>query len=245
VVSYGCYGCYGGYGGSCYGGGCYGCYGGAVSYGCYGGAVSYGCSGSFGGYGCAGFGDSYGGYGCYGCSGGGVIIGSHQGGTHHPMVVSGHQSTGVYAVAPKLPVQTMIAQRAQTPVVTPLANLDKAGAREVVKQSPKKSENGGNNESLVSHATTNEKVAEIVVHLPADAKLYVDNVHCPLTSAKRTFKTPELEPGKKYFYILRAEVVENGQTVSESLRVFLTPGQQVQAEFTKWTPATRTVSAAR
>jgi uncharacterized protein (TIGR03000 family) len=144
-----------------------------------------------------------------------------------------------------MPVQTMIAQRTQTPSLTPLATVAKVDTREVVKQNPKKSDIGGNNESFVSH-TVNEKVAEIVVHLPADAKLYVDNVACPLTSAKRTFKTPELEPGKKYFYILRAEVVQNGQTVSESLRVFLTPGQQVQAEFTKLTtPATRTVSVER
>src|SRR5262249_35192024 len=49
--------------------------------------------------------------------------------------------------------------------------------------------------------------ARITVKLPADARLFVDDVACPLTSAERTFDTPRLEAGRRYFYNMRAELV--------------------------------------
>jgi uncharacterized protein (TIGR03000 family) len=73
--------------------------------------------------------------------------------------------------------------------------------------------------------------ATVVVHLPADAKLYVDNVACPLTSATRSFNTPGLEPGRKYFYTLKAEVVRDGKPAAESRRVLLSAGKRVDVDF--------------
>jgi uncharacterized protein (TIGR03000 family) len=75
---------------------------------------------------------------------------------------------------------------------------------------------------------------------PPEANLYVDNSLCPLTSDVRSFNTPRLEPGKKYYYTMRAEVVQNGQTVVQSQRVTMTAGQQVNVDFgnvtsTAWT----------
>jgi uncharacterized protein (TIGR03000 family) len=74
-------------------------------------------------------------------------------------------------------------------------------------------------------------VARITVRLPAEAKLFVDNTQCPLTSGTRIFSTPKLEAGKKYFYVLRAEAVQNGQTVVQSQRITMTAGQQVNVNF--------------
>ncbi len=70
--------------------------------------------------------------------------------------------------------------------------------------------------------------------------MFVDNTPCPLTSETRTFASPKLEPGKKYYYTMRAELVQNGQTVTQSQRVLLTAGQQVNVNFgnvnsTAWT----------
>jgi len=75
-------------------------------------------------------------------------------------------------------------------------------------------------------------VAHVTVRLPADAQLYVDGVLCTLSpSPVRSFDTPKLEFGHKYSYTLKAEVVRNGNTRSESQRVLLEPGKDVNVEF--------------
>jgi uncharacterized protein (TIGR03000 family) len=73
--------------------------------------------------------------------------------------------------------------------------------------------------------------ATVVVKLPARAKLYVDNVFCPLTSAKRTFRTPRLERGRRYYYTLRVETVRNGQPVRQTRKVYLEAGKRVVVDF--------------
>ena len=59
----------------------------------------------------------------------------------------------------------------------------------------------------------------------------MDNVLCPLASDTRAFNTPRLEPGRQYFYNLRAEVTRDGQTVSQNRRILLSAGQQVEVDF--------------
>jgi uncharacterized protein (TIGR03000 family) len=78
--------------------------------------------------------------------------------------------------------------------------------------------------------------ARITVRLPADAKLYVDQVFCPLTSETRTFDTPTLEGGREYYYTLRAEVTRDGQRRQETQRVTVAPGRRVTVEFRNFTP---------
>jgi uncharacterized protein (TIGR03000 family) len=73
--------------------------------------------------------------------------------------------------------------------------------------------------------------ARIVVKLPAEARLYVDNVLCPLTSATRSFTTPELDAGQKYYYTLKAEVVRGGETRTVRKRVIVEAGKEVMVEF--------------
>jgi uncharacterized protein (TIGR03000 family) len=73
--------------------------------------------------------------------------------------------------------------------------------------------------------------ARVTVQLPADARLLVDGVACPLTSSTRSFETPALDPGRKYFYTLTAEVVRDGRPVSDSRRVQLQAGKEVKVDF--------------
>jgi uncharacterized protein (TIGR03000 family) len=73
--------------------------------------------------------------------------------------------------------------------------------------------------------------AKVTVELPSDAKLYVDDVACPLTSATRSFQTPKLDPGQKYAYTLRAEVVRDGKTVAKVRKVEMYAGSSVSVKF--------------
>src|SRR5260370_38656283 len=51
-----------------------------------------------------------------------------------------------------------------------------------------------------SMADPTDAPARIPVKLPSDARLFVDDVACPLNSAERAFGRPRLEPGRRYFY---------------------------------------------
>jgi uncharacterized protein (TIGR03000 family) len=79
--------------------------------------------------------------------------------------------------------------------------------------------------------TEGRDVARVTVKLPSDARLYVDNIVCPLTSDTRTFNTPELDVGRSYFYTLKAEVVRDGEKLTRSTRVVVEAGKDVTVEF--------------
>lgn len=80
--------------------------------------------------------------------------------------------------------------------------------------------------------------ARLTVRLPGNAKLWVDDAFCPLTSEVRSFNTPKLQPGRQYYYTLRMEVERDGQTLSLSRRVFLTSGRAVSVDMNDLTTAT-------
>jgi uncharacterized protein (TIGR03000 family) len=73
--------------------------------------------------------------------------------------------------------------------------------------------------------------ASLIVELPADAKLYVDNQLTKASSERRVFNSPPLEEGQTYYYILRAEVIRDGKTLSETKRVLLHARDVVRASF--------------
>jgi uncharacterized protein (TIGR03000 family) len=75
--------------------------------------------------------------------------------------------------------------------------------------------------------------ARLIVELPADAKLYIDDRLMQTPSASRSFRTPELEQGQTYFYDLKTEYVRDGKTVKESRRVILHAGEVVRTKFTE------------
>jgi uncharacterized protein (TIGR03000 family) len=86
--------------------------------------------------------------------------------------------------------------------------------------------------------------AKLIVELPTDAKLYIDDQPMKTPSGRRVFNTPPLQPGQTYYYILRAEVVRDGQRKVSEQRIIIRPGQEARATFANLeVPATTTVQA--
>jgi len=71
-------------------------------------------------------------------------------------------------------------------------------------------------------------VATLVVNLPADARLTIDDYVAQSVSASRTFNSPALEQGKDFHYTLKAEVVRDGQTLSVVKEVTVRAGEVSQ-----------------
>jgi uncharacterized protein (TIGR03000 family) len=84
--------------------------------------------------------------------------------------------------------------------------------------------------------------AQVVVELPTDARLFVDGNPVKAGAAKRTFNTPPLEQGQAYYYMFRAAVVRDGQTLEETTRVIVRAGEVARASFPTLETSTATAS---
>jgi uncharacterized protein (TIGR03000 family) len=197
--------------------GCHGysyCHGYSSCHGCFGGW--FGCHGYHGCHGCHGCWGGYAGYACYGssfygCTGccGGVVA--------YPYVgCCGCCGGAVYVPPVVAPV-----------VAVPYASIPSYSAPVIA-----------NANLRADGYDAKPQAARITVSLPSNARLWVDNVKCPLVSGQRSFKTPALNPGTEYFYTLRMEADRDGQTVSENRRVFVAAGRSVNVDFNA--PATVT-----
>jgi uncharacterized protein (TIGR03000 family) len=69
------------------------------------------------------------------------------------------------------------------------------------------------------------RAATLVVTLPQDAKVFVDDHLTTSTSAERVFTTPTLEDGKDYHYTLKIQVVRDGQTQTVTRNVTVHGGE--------------------
>lgn len=81
-------------------------------------------------------------------------------------------------------------------------------------------------------------VARVTVQVPSAAKLYVDDVLFPALGSSRSFDTPSLEAGRQYYYVLRAELEENGQLRKLSREVILEAGKRASVDFAELAPVT-------
>ena len=256
----GCYGWQGGYGcQGCYGG-CQGCSGG-WGYQCSGYQGCYGCSGCQGCYGCQGggyqgwgYGLSYGNLspqaayamygtngpyqaysiygsqmyqgcvgsnaGCYGCYGGWSCFGT-------PIVVT----PAIPTRRIDLPSENLVPPKE---VLTPPKEIKEEKKLEKIEDKKEEKKNDGGNKKDPLKLEVLNKVggwATIVMQVPADAKVFIDDQPMTATSTRRVYQTPILEEGETYFYDIRVEVVRAGKTLAESRRVTLTPGQRLAANF--------------
>ncbi len=186
-------------------------------HGCYGCAGCFGCYGCYGGcYGC--YGGCYGCYGgCYGCYGGcyGACYGAaYSFGACHGCYGSCYGCMGCAGAV----------------VVTPAAKPP---------ADPKKDD-----QKNADQARSRSNRAQLTVELPADAKLFVDDQATKASQqTSRTFSTPALDLGVDYYYILRAEMVRDGKTVSETKRVIVRAGAETKTAFSEMIDATKTVKA--
>jgi uncharacterized protein (TIGR03000 family) len=84
--------------------------------------------------------------------------------------------------------------------------------------------------AALAQATGTE--ATLVVTLPEDATLTIDEEATTSTSSNRVFVTPSLEEGKEYEYTLKAKVVRDGQTQVTTAKVTVRPGKTSEVELT-------------
>jgi len=199
----GCYGCCGCYGG-CYGGCWGGCYGGCWG-GCYGGCYggySYGCCGCWGGH------YSYGCGGCWGGCWGGYSYGC----------------CGCYGGGGFYQGQMYLN-----------GNGDGNGKGSPGSGSPKGSPEGssekkiGGGEGMQVKASTG--TAKLILDVPEDARVYVDNHLMKSTSTHRVYSSPALDAGQAYFYDVRIEVDREGKVVATNKRVIVRAGEEFTESF--------------
>jgi uncharacterized protein (TIGR03000 family) len=77
----------------------------------------------------------------------------------------------------------------------------------------------------------NEAPAKITVRLPAEARLFVDDVLCPQSTNVRTFDTTRVAPGKKFTHVLRAELTDSDKVYVLSRKVTFQAGGTVDVDF--------------
>jgi uncharacterized protein (TIGR03000 family) len=73
--------------------------------------------------------------------------------------------------------------------------------------------------------------AQVIVSIPADAKLLANGHATKLTGERREFATPVLVAGQTYHYVFTAEAVRGGQPVVETRRVTVSAGATVNVDF--------------
>jgi uncharacterized protein (TIGR03000 family) len=171
-----------------------------------------GCYGCYGGYsscygGC--YGSCYGytsGHGCYGCYGGTVVYSGCYGCYGGTVVYSG--CCGGRIITPAKPSQKQDGKQ-----------KDKDG-----KQKDK--------DDFTAVTPGGKAAARLIVTLPAEATLTIDDEPTKSTSSTRVFITPALEPGKAYHYVLKATVPVGGKTEVITRKVQVIPGQETRETLT-------------
>jgi uncharacterized protein (TIGR03000 family) len=78
--------------------------------------------------------------------------------------------------------------------------------------------------------TASSRQATVVVQLPEDARLYVDGQLANLTSTTRSFLTPELEPGRQYYYTIKAEADRGGRPLAQEKRIVVEAGKVARVQ---------------
>lgn len=207
-----CHSCYSGY--SCYAG--YSCYSGYSGYGCY------SCYSSC--HGCHGIFPIFHRHSCHGCCSTYVYSSCHSCSVcSRPVVVYSAPICcgGVITTTPRV----IEIPAAGNPELEALRKENERLRKELQKKSEKVPAPKGNEE--VSAPVS----SRVTVTLPSDARLWVENVECPLTSSVRSFNTPALNPNQQYVYNLKVTAIRDGQTVSQTQRVIITPGQEARVDF--------------
>jgi uncharacterized protein (TIGR03000 family) len=234
-AGWGCHGCHG----------CHGCYG---CYGCYGCSCSCSCSG------CWGY-TYYSSCSCY-CSGpcSGWCSGFSSGGSVIVAVPPYYGCSCSCACSGYAPVYAAPAQASKGPEtlntaptksgmpplegsVTPRTKAEREAVKRLLDElrNKKQEEEEVSTESPALETTAS---ARVTARLPIDARLWVDQVECPLTSGERTFNTPPLAPGQTYYYTLKMQVQRQGVPMTDSQRVLVNAGRSVTVTFPNPDPIT-------
>jgi uncharacterized protein (TIGR03000 family) len=203
----GCCGCFGGCSG--YWGGCYGCYGGCFGYGCSGGGFGGCCGGCFGG----GF---------------GVGVGAP---TYPDGIVPGDGFDGGFGDgvgAPTYPDGIVPGDG----MLDPRTRVYPGGlGKPIGELMGTPTEVKGKGRDKKDEGILSATKAILIVELPANAKLFIDGMPVKVTAGAQSFHTPALEPGQLYYYMVRIEIIRDGQPISETRRIIVQAGQVARADF--------------
>jgi uncharacterized protein (TIGR03000 family) len=85
--------------------------------------------------------------------------------------------------------------------------------------------------------------ARLLIDVPANAKLFIDDRQIHVAAGERLFYTPTLTAGERYYYDVRIELVKDGKTVSESKKIVLGAGDMVRESFHRFSAPTAIASA--
>ena len=75
--------------------------------------------------------------------------------------------------------------------------------------------------------------AKIVLKVPADAMVYIDDHLMKSTATERIFTSPALNPDESYFYMVRVVVTREGREVEEVRKVSIRAGDRSKLAFEK------------
>jgi uncharacterized protein (TIGR03000 family) len=73
--------------------------------------------------------------------------------------------------------------------------------------------------------------ARLIVSVPTDAKLYIDDQPMKAGSERRSFSTPNLVEGETYFYEIRVEIMRDGKPINEVRKVNVRAGEVARVDF--------------
>ena len=211
----GCHACYGGY--TYANPGCGGCYGG-----CYG-------NWTFGGYGFAGGGNGYHG-GCYGAYG--SFYDPYGGCTGCYGCYGGYSCYGIPVPAISAAVNPAPVVRDPFPPINPnVPKKDVKGDDAEEVGAPKEKKKDAEEKKKLSRESDTPIRAKVRIEVPESGKLFVDGNRINVAAGVRTFQTPALAPGERYFYDIRIDIERGGEIRSEQRRVIIEAGKDVAVRF--------------
>ena len=77
----------------------------------------------------------------------------------------------------------------------------------------------------------NRATGVLAVRVPADAKVFVNGLETTSTGSYRQYASRNLKPGSSYNYEVRAEVVRNGEPVTETKTATISAGNSAELAF--------------
>jgi uncharacterized protein (TIGR03000 family) len=86
-------------------------------------------------------------------------------------------------------------------------------------------------ESSGTNLGQQDRSADLMVHLPAEARLYVNDQAMQNVGSARHLRSPQLAADKMYQYELRAEITREGQTTTETKLVKVMAGKSQAVTF--------------
>jgi uncharacterized protein (TIGR03000 family) len=188
---------------------------GMLHHGCCGGCSGYSCSGCYGCCGgCCGGGKHHGGHGCCG--------GKHHGG-HHGCHGCHGCCGGCYGCTGGC-WGSCYGSSCYGSSCYGGACYGCGGA--VVPATPVAPADGGTIRDPGKKTGMVPAPATIVVSLPAEARLMIDETATASSSERRVFVSPELNPGQEYHYTLKAEWVRDGKPVVVSKQITVSAGNE-------------------